>query len=137
MKQPYALELRDATNLRMNFYLILVVDALPAKRRLLDRLMNALCDDATLEEAMLGRWIGCSRGQTFDYTFHPKHYFTLTIKSPDEASRVYGYWDIREHALHIGTSEFDTAGAALEISDDTFSIVAPGGLRSEFKRQLA
>ena len=115
-----------------------MIDSRGAKRRLLDRLMNALCDDATLEEAMLGRWIGFSRGQTFDYTFHPKHYFTLTIKSPDEAaSRVYGYWDVRDHALHIGTSEFDTAGATLEISDNTFLIVAPGGHRTEFKRQLA
>jgi hypothetical protein len=108
------------------------------KRRLFGRLMNTLCDDATLEDAMLGRWIGSSRGQTFDYTFHPKHYFTLTIKTPSEpASRVYGYWDIRDHVLHIGTSESDTAGAPLEISEDTFSIIAPGGHRSEFHRQIA
>ena len=115
-----------------------MIDSDGAKRRLLDRLMNALCDDATLEEAMLGRWIGCSRGQTFDYTFHPKHYFTLSIKSPDEAaSRVFGYWDIRDHELHIGASELETDSAEIEIYDNSFCIVAPGGLRSEFKRQLA
>jgi hypothetical protein len=116
----------------------MIVDASATKRRLLDRLMNTLCDDATLEEAMLGRWIGSSRGQTFDYTFHAKHYFTLTIKSPSEAaSRVYGYWDIRDHALHIGSSEAETDSAEIEIFDNTFCIVAPGGLKSEFKRQLA
>jgi len=88
---------------------------------------------------MLGRWIGSSRGQTFDYTFHPKHYFTLTIKSAFEpSSRVYGYWDIRGHALHIGASESETDSAPLELcDDDSFTIVAPGGHRSEFKRHLA
>jgi hypothetical protein len=100
--------------------------------------MNAVADDSALEEAMLGRWVGNYRGQTFDYTFHPKHYFTLTIKSEIEStSRVYGYWDVRDHALHIGTYESDTAGAPLEILDDAFAIVAPGGHRSEFHRQLA
>ena len=100
--------------------------------------MNAVADDAALEEAMLGRWIGNYRGQTFDHTFHPKHYFTLTIKSESEpTSRVYGYWDVRDHALHMGTSEFDTTEAPLEISDDVFAIVAPGGHRIEFHRQLA
>jgi len=100
--------------------------------------MNAVADDAALEEAMLGRWVGDYRGQTFDYTFHTKHYFTLTIISETEpTSRVYGYWDIRDHALHLGASESETDSAALEIDDDIFSMIAPGGHRSEFKRQLA
>jgi len=87
---------------------------------------------------MLGRWIGSYRGQTFDYTFHPKHYFTLTIKSPSEpVSRVYGYWDIRDHALHIGTPESETNSAALEFFDDTFTMISPSGQRAEYKRQLA
>lgn len=88
---------------------------------------------------MLGRWIGNYRGQTFDYTFHPKHYFTLTILSEIEpTSRVYGYWDVRDHALHIGTSASETDSALLEIfDDDNFSIIAPGGHRSQFHRQFS
>lgn len=116
----------------------MAIDAHAAERRLFGRLMNTLCDDSILEEAMLGRWIGSSRGQTFDYTFHPKHYFTLAIQTPSEpVSRVYGYWDIRDHALHIGTSAAETDGAPIEISNETFAIVSPTGHRSEFKRQLA
>src|ERR1043165_5679103 len=67
-----------------------------------------------------------------------QHFFTLTIKSPDEAaSRVFGYWDIRDHELHIGTSESETDSAEIEIFDDSFCIVAAGGHRSEFKRKVA
>jgi hypothetical protein len=100
--------------------------------------MNSASDDSALEQAMIGRWVGASRGQTFDYTFHPKHCFTLTIRSAIEpAAKVFGYWDVRENSLHMGISESATDAAPIEISPDSFSIILPGGNRTDFRRQLA
>ena len=87
---------------------------------------------------MIGRWVGASRGQTYDYTFHPKHYFTLTIKSQVEpASKVFGYWDVRDRSLHMGMSASETDAAPIEVNDDAFTIIAPGGIRTDFLRQRA
>ena len=101
--------------------------------------MNSASDDSALEQAMIGRWVGASRGQTYDYTFHPKHCFTLTIRSAVEqpAEKVFGYWDVRDKSLHMGISESATDAALIEISADSFSILMPGGNRTDFRRQMA
>ena len=99
-------------------------------------LMNSASDDTALEQAMLGRWIGASRGQTYDYTFHAKHCFTLTIKSSAEpAAKVFGYWDVRGNSLHMGTSELETDSAQIQVSGNRISIILPGGNKAEFQRQ--
>lgn len=102
------------------------------------RLMNSASEDSALEEAMLGRWVGASRGQTYDYTFHPKHCFTLTVKSAEEpAAKVFGYWDVRGNSLHMGTSELEADSAKIQIDGNRITIILPGGNKTDFQRPNA
>ena len=97
------------------------------------RLMNSASEDSALEEAMLGRWVGASRGQTYDYTFHPKHCFTLTVKSAEEpAARV-----VRGNSLHMGTSELEADSAKIQIEGNRITIILPGGNKTDFQRPNA
>ncbi len=87
---------------------------------------------------MLAVGSGFRGDQTYDYTFHAKHCFTLTVKSAEEpAAKVFGYWDVRGNSLHMGTSELETDSAKIQVSGNRITIILPGGNKTDFQRSVA
>ena len=77
--------------------------------------------DAATENALIGSWVGTSRGETLHYTFENDRHFKVVITSPAGAtSKACGYWDVTNGCLRLGTSPAECNKAPLQMEECEF-----------------
>jgi hypothetical protein len=97
--------------------------------------MTSTANDSLAEQQLLGKWAGSSERETLEYTFEPKNRFIVNIFLPDQApSKAWGYWDVRDGNLRIGTSAEHCEGAPITIEENQFTLQKNGLTTTIFTR---
>src|SRR5687767_4807132 len=86
--------------------------------------MSPINDDTSAEKQLIGEWGISTPRETLEYKFEPQHRFTVKIKRPgEEPSSAWGYWDVLNGQLRMGTSINDCNGMPIKIEGDQFSLL--------------
>jgi hypothetical protein len=88
------------------------------------------------ERQLIGKWAGVERRQTLEYTFQPQHRFTVKIIEADKPdSCAWGYWDVRDGKLRMGTAEDQCDGLPIAVDEVRFTLGDPSMGTSVYTRQ--
>jgi hypothetical protein len=86
--------------------------------------MNASSDDAETEEQLVGEWVLSTPIETLEYKFEPQHRFTVKIlKAGEEPSCAWGYWDVLDGKLRMGTSAQECKALPIKLEANRFTML--------------
>jgi hypothetical protein len=92
-------------------------------KRVCPRFMEIRSTDEAIEHQLIGRWLGCTGRETFEYNFEAKNRFTVIITPVGKPSHDgWGYWDVQKGSLRIGTAPNDCQSTPILLESDFFQM---------------
>jgi hypothetical protein len=93
-------------------------------------------EDIRAEGQLVGKWVGTEGTQRLEYEFEPQHRFKVKIVEGDgESSCAWGYWDVLNGQLRLGTSAEECDGMPISVGEAEFTLGDPARGPTTYSRQ--